>query len=163
MKTGAKLCLGLLLLFNVAFAQKTKVDHLSQAQLEETAKSLRDKARAGSGSAATTFQEYGPDKTMLSVRTKSGGAEVHAEYADFFVILHGHATLLNGGKMVDGQTKSPGETLGKGLEGSDRVEINAGDVVHIPPGVPHQLLLNPGETLEYLVIKVKEAPGGSPK
>lgn len=163
MKIAASAGLTVLLLVCEAAAQSVKVDHLSKSQLEQEANSLRDQAAAGSGSAATTLHEYGPDKTMVSVRTKSGGAEIHAEYADYFVILQGHATLLHGGTVIDPVTRSPGEVSGKGLEDADRVEINPGDVVHIPPGVPHQLQLKSGDTLEYFVIKVKEPASGSAK
>lgn len=163
MKVVVLVSLAMLYLVSETSAQTVKVDHHSKSELEQTANALRVKAAAGSGSAATTLEDYGPDKTMVSVRTQSGGAEIHAEYADFFVILEGHATLLNGGTIVEPVTKSPGEVLGKGLENAARVELSSGDVVHIPPGVPHQLQLSPGETFKYFVIKVKEAPGAAAK
>ncbi len=146
---------------NAAAAQNATVDHLTPAQMDEVASSLRAKAASDTGSAATKLNDYGTDYTMLSVRIKSGLAEVHMEEADFFFILHGHATLLSGGEVVDPTTSRPGEIKGASLKNANRVSLNPGDVVHIPPGVPHQLLLEGNNSIEYFVIKVKEAPAAA--
>jgi uncharacterized RmlC-like cupin family protein len=34
--------------------------------------------------------------------------------------------------------------------------VRAGDVVHIPAGMPHQMLLSQGESITYFVIKAEE-------
>jgi len=101
------------------------------------------------GSKAITLGDYGPDKLMLSVRTASGGVEVHAHFSDVFVITDGRATLIIGGTVVDATTNAGGETNGTSQP------LAKGDVVHIPAGIPHQMLLAPGDTLSYFVVKVK--------
>jgi uncharacterized RmlC-like cupin family protein len=32
--------------------------------------------------------------------------------------------------------------------------VSAGDVVHIPAGVPHQFFVQPGKQVTYFVVKV---------
>jgi uncharacterized RmlC-like cupin family protein len=34
--------------------------------------------------------------------------------------------------------------------------VAAGDVVHIPAGLPHQMMLGAGETVAYFVLKIRE-------
>ena len=107
------------------------------------------------GSKALTLGDYGPDKLMLSVRTASGGVEVHAHFTDIFVITDGRATLITGGTVLDAKTDTNGETHGTSLQNGTSQPLTKGDVVHIPAGVPHQLLLSSGDTLSYFVVKVK--------
>ena len=139
-----------------SFAQSTSVDHLTQDQLISMAKGLEAKAQTGNGSASEKLNQYPNHFTMIALREKSGGAEVHANYADFFFIVDGRAKLISGGTVQNGKSTGEGETLGTALQGGLEQALGRGDVVHIPAGVPHQLLLNSDETLTYFVIKVKE-------
>jgi len=93
---------------------------------------------------------------MLAFRQKSGGGELHQNFADMFVILDGHATVVTGGSVVEQKTVSPGEIRGKSVEGGTRQEVKAGDLVHIPAGTPHQTVVADGETVTYFVVKVEE-------
>ena len=64
------------------------------------------------GSSGATLGDYGADAIKLSVRTASGGAEIHAHYGDIFVITEGKATLISGGSVVNAHTGKDGETKG---------------------------------------------------
>lgn len=145
-----------LLAATLAAAQTHAIDHLTQAQLRQMAPALEARARAQGGSASVKLATYPNHLTMVALRVKSGGAEVHAHYADIFYVVRGHATLVTNGKVLDPENKGEGETIGAGLEGGSRQPLNPGDFVHIPAGVPHQLLLLKGGVFEYYVIKVKE-------
>src|SRR3569833_745279 len=107
-------------------------DHWSKAQLLERAKHLQQQAAKGDGSASETLDKYPHHNTMLAFRQKSGGGELHQNFADMFVILDGHATIVIGGSVVDQKTASPGEVRGKSVEGGKRRDVTAGDLVHIP-------------------------------
>jgi len=122
--------------------------HAQLAQLGEVAKSK--------GSSGSTLVDYGSHAVKLSVRTTSGGAEVHAHFDDVFVVTEGKATLITGGTVLDGHTGSDGETHGSGIRDGVTQTIAAGDVVTIPAGTPHQLMVAPGTTYSSIVIKVKE-------
>jgi quercetin dioxygenase-like cupin family protein len=45
---------------------------------------------------------------------------------------------------------------GKSVDGGSRQELKAGDVVHIPAGIPHQTLVADGDSVTYFVVKVEE-------
>jgi mannose-6-phosphate isomerase-like protein (cupin superfamily) len=137
------------------FAQSATVDHLSQADLLEKGKAF-EQAAAASGTAGTTLAKYPNHFTMLTVRTKDGGAELHRHFADFFYVVRGGATLVSGGSIPDPKESNPGEVRGTIVKDGTQTELHEGDFVHIPAGVPHQLLIPKGGELLYFVIKVQE-------
>jgi mannose-6-phosphate isomerase-like protein (cupin superfamily) len=139
-----------------AIAQTVKVDHFTQSELVEKAQALNPKAQGPDGSASVKLDDYPNSFTMIALRHKDGGAEVHENYADFFYVVQGHATLLSGGTVQDAKTTSPGEIRGASVQNGDRTSLSEGDIVHIPAAVPHQLLLADGSTFIYFVVKVKE-------
>ena len=156
-KTAAKLlALVMLVVAMGAHAQTMKSDHWTTAQLLERAKQLQEIAAKGDGSASETLEKYPHHYTMLAFRQRSGGGELHQNFADIFFILEGHATVVTGGKIVDEKSTGPGEIRGKGVDGGTRQEVKAGDIVHIPAGMPHQTLVAEGETVTYFVIKAEE-------
>jgi len=65
------------------------------ADLEQTSKP--------SGSSGATVGDYQSHSIRLSVRTASGGAEVHSHFDDIFVVTGGNATLITGGSVVNPQ------------------------------------------------------------
>ena len=122
----------------------------------ERAQHLRQLAAQGDGSASETLEKYPHHYTMLAFRSRDGGGEVHQNFADFFYIVDGHATLLTGGEVVDPKTTAPGEIRGTSVKGGTPQELKAGDVVHIPAGTPHQMLVADGDTVTYFVVKIQE-------
>jgi len=137
-------------------AQTLTVDHLTQSQLIEKAQELNAKAQNPEGAASSKLNEYPNSLTMIALRRKNGGAEIHENYADFFFVVQGSAKLLTGGTVLDGKSVSPGEIRGKSVVNGVETTLNQGDIVHIPATVPHQLLLPEGGTFLYFVIKVKD-------
>jgi mannose-6-phosphate isomerase-like protein (cupin superfamily) len=99
-------------------------------------------------------KDFGSHALQVNRRTADGGAEVHMGKADVFVIQSGAAALVTGGEVVDPKTIGPGEILGARVQGGVRHELAAGDVVEIPPGVPHQFLVPKGGQITYFVVKV---------
>lgn len=158
MREVAARLLGLVVLTGAmgVYAQTMKSDHWSTAQLLERAKHLQALAAKGDGSASETLEKYPHHYTMLAFRQSNGSGELHQNYADVFYIVDGHATLVTGGNLVDQKTTGPGEIRGKSVEGGSRQELKAGDMAHIPAGMPHQMLLEAGTTVTYFVLKVEE-------
>jgi mannose-6-phosphate isomerase-like protein (cupin superfamily) len=138
-----------------ASAGAAPADHYSIADLTKTMEGLKAKA-AASGSASDTLAKYNNHHTMLAYRTKDGPAEVHNQYADMFYIVRGEATLLTEGALEGPHEDSPGEIRGSAVTGGKTTVLKEGDVVHIPAGTPHQLLITQGHEFLYFVIKVKE-------
>jgi|SRR5271166_2837015 len=109
-----------------------------------------------SGSSGSTLASYGNLALKLSVRTASGGAEIHAHYDDLMIVQQGNATLVTGGIVINAKMDADGETRGEAIQNGKLQAISAGDVIIVPAGVPHQLLIPPGSTYSALVAKVKE-------
>lgn len=143
-----------LLVAQIVYAQQA--DHYTAKDLSEQAKPLLEKAAGSTGAAAETLQKYGVDFTMLSVRTKNGGVELHEKFADIFVIIDGSATLLSGGELDNPSTVSPGELHATAILHATTTSLTKGDIVHIPANTPHQLLIPNNGTLTYFVVKIKE-------
>jgi quercetin dioxygenase-like cupin family protein len=58
--------------------------------------------------------------------------------------------------MVKSQKTAANELRGTGIEGGRSQKLSVGDVVHIQPNTPHQVMLTPGHTVTYFVVKVTE-------
>src|SRR5271163_470186 len=135
----------LLLASGFVYAQDSakKADYFSAQDIQKQLADLAPKAQS-SGSSGSTLGDYTSHQIKLSVRTASGGAEIHAHYDDVFFVTQGQASLITGGTVENPKTSDDGETKGTGIRaGSTRV-ISAGDVVNIPAGTPHQLKITPG-------------------
>ena len=143
-------------IFATATTHAQQVDHYTPQLLTEQSKPLQEKATATHGSASETLQKYGVDYTMLAFRNQDGNPEMHASFADIFVIVDGSATLLSNGELDHPRELSPGESTGATILHPTETHLAKGDVVHIPPGTPHQMLIPKGGTLTYFVIKIKE-------
>jgi mannose-6-phosphate isomerase-like protein (cupin superfamily) len=117
--------------------------------------SLVQKA-AASGSSGATLGDYTTHKIMLSARTTSGGAEVHAHYDDVMLVTEGKATLITGGSVIDPHTGDDGETRGSGIKDGTSQPVSVGDIIHVPAGTPHQLIIPTGASYSAIVIKVRE-------
>ena len=121
---------------------------------------VKDKELAGKMSdkkvASETLASYDNHLTMLAHREGDGEVEVHDKMADVLVIMSGEASLIVGGTVVGGHTTAPGEIRGASITGGEKKALGAGDAVHIPAKVPHQMLVANGKKIEYFVVKVEE-------
>jgi mannose-6-phosphate isomerase-like protein (cupin superfamily) len=133
------------------------LDHWTPAILLERAAYLRKLAKAGDGQASETLKEYPGHATMLSFRSRDGEAELHEKFADIFHVLAGQATLVTGGTISGARTIAPGETRGDRIEGGSRQELRAGDLAHVPAGLPHQMLVAGEGTFAAFVVKIRES------
>jgi mannose-6-phosphate isomerase-like protein (cupin superfamily) len=113
-------------------------------------------AAKATGSSGATLVDYGSYKLQLSVRTASGGAEVHAHWDDVMVVEAGSATLVTGGSVDGASTDTNGETHGAKIDGGQTQTLVAGDTVTVRAGTPHQILLEPGTVYEAYVVKIHE-------
>jgi uncharacterized RmlC-like cupin family protein len=134
-----------------------QLDHWTPPILLERAAYLRKLAKAGDGQASETLKEYPGHATMLSFRSRDGEAELHEKFADIFYVLAGKATLVTGGTISGARRIGPGETRGERIEGGSRQELRAGDLAHVPAGLPHQMLVAGEGTFTAFVVKIKES------
>lgn len=106
-----------------------------------------------SGSKGAKFDNHG---LGISHRDHSGLAEVHENQTDIMVVQGGEATLIVGGELVSSKTIRPGELQGESIKGGVKKTLSPGDIVHVPPGMPHQFVLDPGKQITYFVVKVNK-------
>ena len=76
-------------------------------------------------------------KVHTSRRTEDGLVEVHDDETDVIYVVEGSATLVTGGKPVDGKITAPGQYRASGMEGGVARQVARGDVLVIPAGVTH--------------------------
>jgi mannose-6-phosphate isomerase-like protein (cupin superfamily) len=132
------------------------IDVRTSAQIDKQAHEFLEQARTKpDGSVSTTLERYPGHLTMLTARTKPGGAELHQHWNDFFIVLDGEATEVTGGTIEDAKETTPGEIRGKRVVGGTPHPMHKGDVIHIAPGTPHQTVVPEGKYFLYYVIKVQ--------
>lgn len=141
----------LLIFSGWSWAASSGIDIFSVKDVRNTADKL---AGEGKPFASQDLTRYGNHYTMLAYREATGSSELHEHEADFFVVENGQATLVTGGQLTNPKAQKPGEIRGTSIEGGDRHTLSAGDIVHIPAGVPHQLLIEKGKPFTYFVVKV---------
>ena len=98
--------------------------------------------------------KFGNHTFQIAHREGSGEAELHETQADLFIVQSGEATLVVGGTIPGSRASAPNEVRGPSIEGGEKKKLGPGDVVHIPPKVPHQLLLDSGKQFTYAIMKV---------
>ena len=117
----------------------------------EIARRLEAKLKAGADPSGI-LEEKLDASTQVAVRTRSGRAEFHAGAADVFFVLSGEATLISGGSIVNPQ--GSGEIRGDSITGGTSATMHRGDVVHVPPGTPHQVVIKGTASFFYVLVKV---------
>lgn len=89
----------------------------------------------------TTHRFFGEKGYNMEVRRLVGPQPIlqHAKKCDFMVIQDGEGTYLSGGELVNGKAggEDPGDMRGESIRGGVTKVLRPGDVIYIPPGVPH--------------------------
>ena len=113
-------------------------------------------------SARETLADYTSHRFRMLYRDGDGFPEQHDNIVDVVIVQSGESTLVVGGRMVGSRKADgagPGEYIGTVIEGGERRRIGAGDVVHIPPGVPHSFLVARGAHVTYVLVKFPASAG----
>ena len=136
--------------------QQTKADDTPQVTFAD--KATIDAALAKGGVATT------PRAAMISRnadhlvaggrRDAPGEAERHDKAYDIVYVTDGEAVYVTGGTLKNSKQTGPGEMLGGTIEGGETRVMKKGDVIVVPPGVPHWWKEAKGVT--YMIIKVNK-------
>jgi mannose-6-phosphate isomerase-like protein (cupin superfamily) len=111
-------------------------------------------------SARETLGNYGNHKIRFIHRVGTGAPEFHTYFVDLWIVESGHGTLVVGGTLNDpkpltgNEAGARGDMTGSSIEGGERHDVSTGDVIHIPPKTPHQILVSRGEEITYLRIAI---------
>ena len=137
-------------------AQAPPSQIVTRTSIKTTGDTLLKQAKASPDGLAFKVLLTRPDgEEQLAVRTKSGQGEWHHDMADILIALEGEAEIVTGGDVVNAKETKPGEKRGDSVRGGTKQPFRAGDAIRIEPQTAHQLLLEPGTTLRYFVIKIK--------
>jgi mannose-6-phosphate isomerase-like protein (cupin superfamily) len=106
--------------------------------------------------ASEILSDLGNHKFEILRRDESGAGELHQNWTDVFVVQGGEATIVYGGKIEESRDTGNGEIRGPKVVGGKSQKLAAGDVLVMPPGVPHQTLVEPGKSFFTLIVKVQK-------
>ena len=97
---------------------------------------------------------------LIAHRDKTGDVEIHTKLNDELVARSGHASVLIGAKVEGAKETAPNELRGGTIVGGKTYELAPGDVIWIPAGLGHQVIVPAGGAFEYLAVKfeAKAAP-----
>lgn len=105
-----------------------------------------------------TLGSYEGHSIYLVLRGRTGSAELHETESDLYIARRGRATFAIGGELVEPRELPRRQRSGAALRGGARQALAPGDIVHVPKGVPHQLILDANESFLYILIKFDEEP-----
>ncbi len=105
--------------------------------------------------------DHGAYRVMAIGREKTGQSEIHLKDTDVVYFVDGTATLVTGGKLIDGKPTTPDEVRGTAVEGGEKRDLKAGDVITIPNGMPHQFT-NINAPCRYYLVKIRTNDAGKP-
>lgn len=131
--------------------------YVSAAQIRDT---TADAPSLPAAFSARLLADRGAYTYLAIRRDRTGEVEVHAAWDDVMVIESGSATVAYGGTVRGGRQTAPGEQRGGAMDGGTTQALGPGDVMVIPAGVPHQVLVPEGGSGTYVVVKI--APGAAP-
>jgi hypothetical protein len=129
-------------------AAQGQVELYSAAELDRIVRGLAPRTTSGFGRSHENFHY------VEGRRTSDGTPEVHDEWTDVAIAQAGRSTVLTGGSLSGSRLQSAGEHRGGTISGGVSRPFAAGDLMIIPPGVPHQYRIAAGDSLRYLTIKV---------
>ena len=112
---------------------------------------------AADRSSRETLADYGDHRFRLLYRDGDGNPEEHGTIIDVVYVQSGAGTLVLGGTMTGRRATTANEFVGTGLEGGERHALGAGDIVHIPAGVPHRFLVPAGGHFTYVLLKIPKS------
>ena len=139
--------------------------HWDAEAFAEKSAELADRIERGDGIWGTGFAfdrvleaaEHRPHNISIVHRTGYTQPEIHEEKWDLYVVVEGSGTLLVGGERTNWHDDDrPMEEQRPVLSGAQAFEVTKGDVVHVPARVWHQLVLEEGASMTYMLINVME-------
>jgi mannose-6-phosphate isomerase-like protein (cupin superfamily) len=96
----------------------------------------------------------GPGSDVYVIRRdKNGDTEVHMSFNDIYFVESGHAKITVGGTVTGNRETAPTEWRGGEISGGTDYPLAPGDVLFIPAGIPHKVLVSPKASITYLTVK----------
>ena len=143
-----------LLLFAPSFAAEASSSHSGRSPRSSCAKPALMKHVAPDHSSRETLADYGDHRFRLLYRDADGFPEEHDKIVDVVMVHSGEGALMLGGNVTGKKgNAATGEYVGTKLTGGEVHPLSAGDIVHIPAGIPHSFLVPAGKHITYVLLK----------
>ncbi len=133
--------------FLLLAADPTGFGHFDDASIKAKMATLKS-------GVSETLGNWGNHQLLIIHRDSTGQAEFHETQADVIIVRAGGGSIKIGGRILDGKTTAPNEIRGTVIEGAQVHPLKEGDVMHIPAKTPHQVMLEAGQTIDYVAVKV---------
>lgn len=154
--SGAAACILGFGLVAVSAAPDSGSIHFSAAQLRDAT------AKTEAGIKTFPLPVGAEAKATAARRDADGVVEVHLKQHDLIIPQSGQATALVGGRVEGNKPTTPDELRGGKITGGTQYKLAPGDVLWIPAGTPHQMLIEKGGSFNYIFIKY-DAQSAPPK
>lgn len=105
-----------------------------------------------------TMGTYKGHSIYLVLRRKTGAAELHETESDLQIGVRGKATFVVGGELVNPQRLPRKQVHGSSIKDGTSYPLAPGDLIHVPPGIPHQIIVEPDQPYIYILVKLDEEP-----
>ena len=125
------------------------------ADVQALVRSMDREMKPGQIFAMKPLVRGGASVASVEVWKGPGRPAVHPTDAEYAMVVAGAGTLVSGGSLVDARVANPGLIEGSRIEGGTARPLKPGDIIMIPPGVPHWFGVEGGE-LALLGIKLPQ-------
>ncbi len=115
-------------------------------------RSRHGSARFGQQRTYTRTLQNMPSSFPFALRPATGGAEIHAHYDDIFLSRREKQLWFTWETVVNAKTDSDCGTKGSSIRNGRLQNLVHGDIVHIPAGTPHQLIIAGGTMFGAVVV-----------
>lgn len=100
--------------------------------------------------------DHRPHSMSIVHRSGYTQPEIHETKWDMYIILDGSGTVRMGGERVGWVDGLPPSQQRPDLVGYEEFAVTAGDILHVPARVWHQLLTEEGTSVTYALINIFE-------
>ena len=115
---------------------------------------LRELVAKTEGGIVASKLPVGKEVTMSEVRRDAEGVvELHLKQHDVIIPQGGHGAVIVGGHVDGNKQTAPDEWRGGKITGGTTYQLTPGDVIWIPAGTPHQMLIEKGGSMNYVAFK----------
>jgi mannose-6-phosphate isomerase-like protein (cupin superfamily) len=115
-------------------------------------------ARPQNGLAATLLPAGVRVQAFMVHRDAAGEVEMHANAEHFYIAQAGEADVLLGRRVEGSRLIAPGEWRGGKILDGRHYRMKPGDVLWIPPGTAHQVIVPERGSFQYVGLNADTKP-----
>jgi len=129
------------------------------AELKGYEETLHAKLGLSSHTANLQLKAINGHPVFIVHKIAGGGAELHETLGHLIYVISGEATVVVGGQLTGNQKTVPDPIPGgtvslnaDSVTGGESKKVAEGDIIQIPPNVPHWVKVDSGKQITYLML-----------